>query len=48
MGNIVSSIVVAIVTAICTVLGTLYVQKRKNESAVRKCRSEERRVGKEC
>nr|WP_296467412.1 hypothetical protein [uncultured Acetatifactor sp.] len=37
MGNIVSSIVVAIVTAICTVLGTLYVQKRKNESAVRKC-----------
>lgn len=36
MGSIVSSIITAIVTAIFTILGTLYVQKRKNESVIKK------------
>lgn len=37
MTNLLSSIIVAIITSILTVLGTLYVQKRKNENSVRKC-----------
>lgn len=36
MGNIVSSILTAIVTAFFSILGTLYVQKRKNESVIKK------------
>ena len=36
MTNLLSSIMVAIITSILTVLGTLFVQKRKNESAIRK------------
>lgn len=36
MNNILSSIIIAVVTAIFSVLGTLYVQKRKNESAIKK------------
>jgi len=36
MENILSSLIVAIVTAIFSVLGTLYVQKKKNENSIRK------------
>lgn len=36
MTNILSSIMVAIITSVLTVLGILYVQKRKNESSIRK------------
>lgn len=36
MENILSSLIVAIFTSILTVLGTLYVQKRKNKSTIRK------------
>ena len=36
MTNLLSSIIVAIITSILTVLGTLYVQKRKNENSIRK------------
>lgn len=36
MTNFLASIIVAIITSILTVIGTLFVQKRKNESAVRK------------
>lgn len=36
MENILSSLIVAIVAAILSVLGTLYVQKRKNEGTIRK------------
>lgn len=36
MINLLSSIIVAIITSILTVLGTLYVQKRKNENSIRK------------
>ena len=37
MDNILSSILVAVITAILSVLGTLFVQKRKNESTTKKC-----------
>lgn len=36
MDNLLSSIIVATVTAILSVLGTLYVQRRKNESNIKK------------
>lgn len=36
MEDILSSLIVAIITSILTVLGTLYVQKRKSESIIRK------------
>ena len=36
MDNIFSSIIVAVVTAILSVLGTLYIQRRKNESNTKK------------
>lgn len=36
MENILSSILVAVITAILSVLGTLFVQKRKNESTTKK------------
>lgn len=34
--NILSSLVVAVVTSILSIIGTLYVQKRKNKSIVKK------------
>lgn len=37
MDNILSSLIIAAVTAILSVLGTLYVQKRKYESSTKKC-----------
>lgn len=36
MGNILSSLIVAIVTSILSIIGTLYVQKRKNENSTKK------------
>lgn len=36
MDNILSSIMVAVITAILSVLGTLFVQKRKNENTTKK------------
>lgn len=36
MGNILSSLAVAVATSIFSIIGTLYVQKRKNENLTKK------------
>lgn len=36
MENILSSLAVAVVTSILSIIGTLYVQKRKNENSTKK------------